>query len=494
MRLVPFGEYIPARSLLGWATSVGKAAGEDRRRGSEQVVMTTGPGLRIGPMVCFETAFPDMSRHLTDAGTDVAGRPVVDVDLPGELGAQQHASLGALRAAETGRPFVHSTLTGVSAVYDAEPQAPRARGWGRARAPGRVRGAAHGRRTPRTSASATGRCTRPCWCSRPSVARRGRGRSGCAERSRTARCRTLAQFMSRQRVPRAEHLARAHGVEEGQHRLLDARRCRAAGTQSPRRRTVGCPLWSMISARLTTCRLLSCPDASDLLVGAAQPVHHAQRGEAVPGELEHDVVQQPVHDPGPYGHVVHRVRHKQGVDGLTHGRRTRRPGSPRAPPRTSRAPGRRFLELAVRRLADREARVLALHEMPDPQAGSPAVVDALALATHRALTRHRELTLARYELALEATRRPELRAHFDAADRFQSITAYHHGDGLDRPARHVLSLVAWADGLMFAAWPVRSTRMPARTRCAPGCGNCSPGCWGRKTRGGTAHARDTMCP
>lgn len=26
MRLVPFGEYIPARSLLGWATSVGKAA------------------------------------------------------------------------------------------------------------------------------------------------------------------------------------------------------------------------------------------------------------------------------------------------------------------------------------------------------------------------------------------------------------------------------------------------------------------------------------
>ena len=41
MRLVPFGEYIPARSLLGWATSVGKAAGEDRRRGTAQVVMST---------------------------------------------------------------------------------------------------------------------------------------------------------------------------------------------------------------------------------------------------------------------------------------------------------------------------------------------------------------------------------------------------------------------------------------------------------------------
>ncbi|MDH6611575.1 apolipoprotein N-acyltransferase [Streptomyces sp. SAI-208] len=31
---------------------------------------------------------------------------------------EQHASLAALRAAETGRPMVHSTLTGVSAVYD----------------------------------------------------------------------------------------------------------------------------------------------------------------------------------------------------------------------------------------------------------------------------------------------------------------------------------------------------------------------------------------
>lgn len=29
----------------------------------------------------------------------------------------QHASLGALRAAENGRPMVHATLTGVSAVY-----------------------------------------------------------------------------------------------------------------------------------------------------------------------------------------------------------------------------------------------------------------------------------------------------------------------------------------------------------------------------------------
>ncbi|MFF5018181.1 apolipoprotein N-acyltransferase [Streptomyces sp. NPDC001165] len=117
MRLVPFGEYVPARSLLGWATSVGKAAGEDRRRGTEQVVMDVGHGLRIGPMICFETAFPDMSRHLAQDGADVLLGQSATSTFQRSWAPEQHASLAALRAAETGRPMVHATLTGVSAVY-----------------------------------------------------------------------------------------------------------------------------------------------------------------------------------------------------------------------------------------------------------------------------------------------------------------------------------------------------------------------------------------
>jgi DNA-binding transcriptional regulator YbjK len=65
-----------------------------------------------------------------------------------------------------------------------------------------------------------------------------------------------------------------------------------------------------------------------------------------------------------------------------------------------------LLELAVRRLAEREARVLALEEMPDPQGGLDSLADGLALATHRTLTRNRELTLARYELALKPRAAP----------------------------------------------------------------------------------------
>ncbi|MFF7449531.1 MULTISPECIES: apolipoprotein N-acyltransferase [unclassified Streptomyces] len=122
MRLVPFGEYIPFRSLLGWATSVGKAAGEDRRNGSEQVVMDVGNGLRVGPMVCFESAFPDMSRHLADSGAQVLIAQSSTSSFQHSWAPEQHASLAALRAAEMGRPMVHATLTGVSAVYGAEGQ------------------------------------------------------------------------------------------------------------------------------------------------------------------------------------------------------------------------------------------------------------------------------------------------------------------------------------------------------------------------------------
>lgn len=119
MRLVPFGEYIPLRSLLGWATSVGKAADQDRVPGARQVVMDTGV-LRFGPMVCFESAFPDMSRHLTADGAQVLVAQSSTSTFQHSWAPAQHASLAALRAAETWRPMVHSTLTGITAVYDAD--------------------------------------------------------------------------------------------------------------------------------------------------------------------------------------------------------------------------------------------------------------------------------------------------------------------------------------------------------------------------------------
>ncbi|MGW7659102.1 TetR/AcrR family transcriptional regulator [Streptomyces sp. NPDC054756] len=143
---------------------------------------------------------------------------------------------------------------------------------------------------------------------------------------------------------------------------------------------------------------------------------------------------------------------ERGMRGLTHRAVDEAAGLPQGSTSNVARTRQALLELAVRRLAEREARVLALEEMPDPRGGLDALAEGLALATHRSLTRNRELTLARYELALEATRRPELRTYFDATGRRfrDQLGALLTAAGSPAPDRHVLSLVAWADGLMFS--------------------------------------------
>ncbi|MEV1176660.1 TetR family transcriptional regulator C-terminal domain-containing protein, partial [Nonomuraea sp. NPDC049784] len=62
-------------------------------------------------------------------------------------------------------------------------------------------------------------------------------------------------------------------------------------------------------------------------------------------------------------------------------------------------------------------------------------------------------TLARYELALEATRRPELRKIYDEAGRrFRDpAVALLAALGSRDPVRHARQLVAFGEGLMFDA-------------------------------------------
>ena len=190
MRLVPFGEYIPARSLLGWATSVGKAAGEDRRQGTEQVVMDVGHGLRVGPMVCFESAFPDMSRHLAEDGAEVLVAQSSTSTFQRSWAPEQHASLAALRAAETGadRWCTPSPASAgrlgrvrrerggciVPLANGHEPRTARCTGVPLARPGGR---------TPMTSDAATVPVdTRPCWSMRLPL------RGAPSDRDGPARC------------------------------------------------------------------------------------------------------------------------------------------------------------------------------------------------------------------------------------------------------------------------------------------------------------------
>jgi DNA-binding transcriptional regulator YbjK len=144
---------------------------------------------------------------------------------------------------------------------------------------------------------------------------------------------------------------------------------------------------------------------------------------------------------------------ERGARGLTHRAVDEAAGLP--PGSTSNHARTRaaLLEAAVKRLAVREAAVLMPAELPDPAEGLDGLADALALVLHRQLTRHRALTVARYELALEATRRPELRAGYDAAgtSAFRvPLEAMLRAAGSAEPARHALSLIAWCEGILFS--------------------------------------------
>jgi apolipoprotein N-acyltransferase len=122
-RLVPFGEYIPFRQELGWLTVISKAAGSNMTPGTGahllHAVSRSGQPLPIGVLICFESAFPDMSRVEADLGAQVIVYQSSTTTFQGTWGPDQHASLGALRAAETGRPVVQAALTGDSVAFDA---------------------------------------------------------------------------------------------------------------------------------------------------------------------------------------------------------------------------------------------------------------------------------------------------------------------------------------------------------------------------------------
>ena len=122
-RLVPLGEYIPFRQQLGWLTDISKAAGSNMAPGDGAHVLNAtdraGRPLPIGVLVCFESAFPDMSRVDADHGAQLIVYQSSTSTFQGTWGPDQQASLAALRAAETGRPVVQAALTGDTVAFDA---------------------------------------------------------------------------------------------------------------------------------------------------------------------------------------------------------------------------------------------------------------------------------------------------------------------------------------------------------------------------------------
>jgi apolipoprotein N-acyltransferase len=112
---VPFGEYIPLRSLLRRITTKVDLVPSDFARGTRPGVLSVGPA-RVGDVICFEVAYDGVVRDVVTAG----GRLLVVQTNNATFGrsgeTSQQLAMGRLRAVEHGRAVVVAATSGVSAV------------------------------------------------------------------------------------------------------------------------------------------------------------------------------------------------------------------------------------------------------------------------------------------------------------------------------------------------------------------------------------------
>ncbi len=116
-RLVPFGEYVPLRQLLGPLARHTKAAAEDRRRGSGPVVLHAG-SLAVAPLISYEATFSDLPRRAVQQGAEMLAYQSSTSTFQGSWAQPQLASQAAVHAVEVGRPAVQAATSGVSSAFD----------------------------------------------------------------------------------------------------------------------------------------------------------------------------------------------------------------------------------------------------------------------------------------------------------------------------------------------------------------------------------------
>lgn len=117
--LVPFGEYVPLRDLLGGmldllrvpmsAFSLGEA--------DQRSLALRHSDHRIAPSICYEILFPgEVMELLPEAGLLV--NISNDAWFGDSIAAHQHLQIARMRALESGRPLARATNSGITALVD----------------------------------------------------------------------------------------------------------------------------------------------------------------------------------------------------------------------------------------------------------------------------------------------------------------------------------------------------------------------------------------
>ncbi len=115
--LVPFGEYMPFRSLVeSWQKMI-RIPFSDFTPGSKEQPLIKATRYAIGVSICYEDAFPDEMRQVLPNATLLVNVSN-DSWFGNSIAPHQHLQIARMRALESGRYLLRATNTGVSAIID----------------------------------------------------------------------------------------------------------------------------------------------------------------------------------------------------------------------------------------------------------------------------------------------------------------------------------------------------------------------------------------
>ena len=116
--LVPFGEYVPWRGALGFIGEL-RQIPYDFKAGDERVMFRVA-GHKVGSVICFESAFAPLVRDYVREGAELIVVSTSNRSYRRSGNSEQHLALSQMRAAETARPVLQASVSGISGVIDAD--------------------------------------------------------------------------------------------------------------------------------------------------------------------------------------------------------------------------------------------------------------------------------------------------------------------------------------------------------------------------------------
>lgn len=114
--LVPFGEYVPLRDELSFIGELEQIP-YDYEAGDRRVMFHAGRH-PVGSVICFESAFAPLVSDYVRDGAELLLVSTNNRSYRRSALSAQHVALSQMRAAETGRPVLHASVSGISAVVD----------------------------------------------------------------------------------------------------------------------------------------------------------------------------------------------------------------------------------------------------------------------------------------------------------------------------------------------------------------------------------------